>query len=336
MLGPFASQMMAWRNVNLALNYHPCKSSFPSVMPAHNDISVKIQVDGADLPEFMVEKDIEKNKITWWVPAQTGKVFIKIWDHLEFLQSLSKKLTEFQEFRILVESLDKSRGVWRVGVKANGAQAYSTLIGTRPGSRHSRNVGYYRESTTSLRRFVFSPVTLVDDDDLLQGLQVASLGEVEVECHSVDVLGSFVKGPSKSVIPDGQKLHEKAKKGIAHHIGYGSTRSASPTRFHNHIKEHLATFVFRYRTLDFLQAQGVAPREQNLNNGQLQAGGSRKTRTTIPEDEDDDEIRELLKQVEQAKARKRKKRDEPEAIRKKVKQERKANIVPGGVIDLTI
>lgn len=43
-------------------------------MPDFDGISIKIRVNGADVPEFMVEKDLEERKVTCWVPSQVGKV----------------------------------------------------------------------------------------------------------------------------------------------------------------------------------------------------------------------------------------------------------------------
>lgn len=47
------------------------------VMPTYDDITITIQVDGADVPEFLVERDQVGKKVTCWVPSQIGKVRIK-------------------------------------------------------------------------------------------------------------------------------------------------------------------------------------------------------------------------------------------------------------------
>ncbi len=43
-------------------------------MITHDGIKVKISVDNAEIPEYMVEKDFEQQKVTCWIPSQVGKV----------------------------------------------------------------------------------------------------------------------------------------------------------------------------------------------------------------------------------------------------------------------
>ncbi|KXN85527.1 hypothetical protein AN958_11230 [Leucoagaricus sp. SymC.cos] len=258
-------------------------------MPTYDGISMTIRVDDVDLPEYMVEEDVEKKLVTCWIPSQVGKL-------------------------------------------------------------------------------MFMEVELVDDDSLLHTSNSASLGEISITCHFVEVVRSFEDPNYKKEFTDHQKVHERAKKGIAQHISLGNASEMKRDFLKTNPREHIATFIFRYRPLAYLQAQGIAPLDPTLHNHQskqdktssnpsLETGdGQAKVKRGVPEevkrespelsDEDggdDEQLRVLQAKLEEvksqmdelAKSRKRKKREGTRSISKKIKTEEIKGFIPGEVIDLT-
>jgi hypothetical protein len=53
-----------------------CILTFATIMPTFDGVSVTIRVDGVDLEEFSVERDVEERRVECWVPSQVDKVFV--------------------------------------------------------------------------------------------------------------------------------------------------------------------------------------------------------------------------------------------------------------------
>ncbi|KAF9445133.1 hypothetical protein P691DRAFT_777780 [Macrolepiota fuliginosa MF-IS2] len=301
-------------------------------MPRFDDISMNLRVDGVNIPEFMAEEDLEKRRITCWVPSQVGK-----------------------EFQVIADSRNRGRGSWKADVSADGKLARS--IGFTKDIE--QNIGFCGESTTTARPFMFNKVELVDDDALLHSPHASRIGEIEVACHVIEIVIPGYKNPNYRMSFDGnKKVHERAKKGIAEHIGLGKVVQTSPCTFMKvRTKEHIVTFVFRYRSLAYLQAQGIAPRGPQIEIARDEDGHSShaKNASDYPpglkreesepkikeealeesDDENDEEIRVLEAKLEEARARKRKQKGDIRSVSKKVKREEIARFVSGEVIDLT-
>ncbi|KAJ3571494.1 hypothetical protein NP233_g3723 [Leucocoprinus birnbaumii] len=199
-----------------------------------NGMSVTMRVDGVELPEFKVERDVEKSKISCWVPSQVDK-----------------------EFEVIVNSGTRARGPWAADVVADGARAYNAVFL----ADQSCNVGFFQKSSTVKCPFSFSKLDLVDDDDLLLSAQTTRIGEIEVSCHTVAISNSYLKPDYTNTFADNSKVHEKSKKGLSEHVRLKSEiESTEQCKFFNARDiELLGTFVFRYRSLDYLQTKGIAP-----------------------------------------------------------------------------
>ncbi|KAJ3571496.1 hypothetical protein NP233_g3725 [Leucocoprinus birnbaumii] len=117
-------------------------------------------------------------------------------------------------------------------------------------------------------------------------------------------------------------------------------------------KEEIVTFHFRYRPLNWLQAQGIAPPPPRapspiaeLDLTQPAAGHKRPPKRKIKleeepiaisdDDEENEEVQRLLAQLEGIKSRKRKQRQDASTSQKKANKEELPRLLDGEVIDLT-
>ncbi|KAF5349923.1 hypothetical protein D9756_009187 [Leucocoprinus leucothites] len=214
-------------------------------------MSISIRVDGVDIPEFTVERDLERKRVSCWVPSQVDK-----------------------EFEVVVNSGTRARGPWAADVVADGARAYNPIFLMD----QSCNVGYYQKSATVKRPFAFSKLELVDDDALLNSSQGTRIGEIEISCYTVEVTNSYYKPEYNTSFVDNSKVHEKSKKGLSEHVGFKKEVQGNPCKFYNARNlEYIGTFVFRYRPLAYLQAQGLAPAP-----GQVVPAANSQPRPPIP------------------------------------------------------
>ncbi|KAJ3571505.1 hypothetical protein NP233_g3724 [Leucocoprinus birnbaumii] len=193
-----------------------------------------------------------------------------------------------------------------------------------------------------------------DDDNLLQASRKTLIGEIEIRCRYFAILSKKQEDVIyRAGFGSMEKLHEKAKKGISQRIGLGKTIKQDPViTYTPEWKEDIVTFSFRYRPLNWLQAQGIAPPPPKapspapeLDLTQPVPGPKRRPKRKVKveeepveisdDDEEDEEVQRLLAQVEEIKSRKRKQRQETVSSPKRVKQEELTKLLDGEVIDLT-
>ncbi|KAF5349784.1 hypothetical protein D9758_010209 [Tetrapyrgos nigripes] len=104
--------------------------------------------------------------------------------------------------------------------------------------------------------FLFTKLDLTDDDAFLSASH-QQIGEIKVEFWDAIEVG---KGSFSNTFSEPGKVHERSKKAIGHQISLAEERSYACQTFVD-IKKIalLATMIFRYRPLDVLQANGIAP-----------------------------------------------------------------------------
>jgi len=162
------------------------------------------------------------------------------------------------------------------------------------------------------------------------------LGDVKLEIEEVKIhgVGSFeasVSGESKA---ESAKVHERSKKVVGHHFKLGEVVTGPPGSFcKTTTLRRVCTFVFKYRPLELLRANGIAP----LDKGQKRVAED-------PEEDDvgDDvqasdilRIKELESELE---ALKRKTGQSSKKLKTEVKTEADISLGRrqlGDIIDLT-
>ncbi|KAF6755392.1 hypothetical protein DFP72DRAFT_896724 [Ephemerocybe angulata] len=207
-------------------------------MPELADISIWVEMEGARLQEYGIERDETANTVTCWIPCRAGK-----------------------DFRFGAYALGGSRRVnYKLGFVLDGQKVHVSgkkhfLGSTKGGPGQERYYEGVKEDQL-LRRLQFAKVTTTEDDSLQTG--TVGLGELVVEVKTF-------KGISREVVPRATAprgsrtlvncvLHEQTKTGMVtnciHQFGnYTYTELKS-----------LGKVVFKYRNIDVLYAQGTAPR----------------------------------------------------------------------------
>ncbi|TFK27433.1 hypothetical protein FA15DRAFT_666307 [Coprinopsis marcescibilis] len=230
-------------------------------MPEFVGFDVGLEIEGKRLDEFGTELDLAQKKKSCWVACEAGK-----------------------DFKIVINPKTASRTTnYLFGVTMDGALVQ--VRGRRYDSTDSRarielfeEIATINAQTDEIRSFRFSTVSLTDDDAYL-GAAPDNIGVISVQVHTVE---HYTRIPNTG---DGQResdtnirLHERSKKGISHCVGSGEGVKQSKSKFlASPINcSHLATFTFKYRSMDILIANGVAP-SRAAQRRSAAAGPSRQT-----------------------------------------------------------
>jgi len=278
-------------------------------MPKFQAIHSRIKVDDEELPEYDVQVDENERQVSCWVPSEAGKNFAICWTNANPLTDTSGQV-----------ALD--------GIQVGG------YFCNRGSTREWVCSDCYVTSTT-IRKFCFSPITFTDEDEYLI-TSAANLGEIKLEVWTAVNPST---APYKQRVEDpidsfNTKVHERSKKVGAHRVKFGDLEEAPSTTFYSSTKVYrLATFIFRYRPLDILQANDIAPVAPRA------AHAEQSNKRKLSEDDvieicssDDDEIDQHVKKLKD-----KLKRLESRRVKKaKVKVEKKDHsVLHNGFIDLT-
>ncbi|KAH7884284.1 hypothetical protein F5I97DRAFT_1929160 [Phlebopus sp. FC_14] len=234
-----------------------------------------IQVDGAILPTYDVETSFQDNTVTCWIASEAGKTFSVVW-----------------------QDRDTSRSHSLLGdVTIDGVSGGGGIIRPLPphmkvtGLMVSAELKYINTSVTTAKPLAFSKLQLTDEDEYLHSTP-SGLGEIVLTLRPGVVVGPGLQpanGPNLN-----NKVHERSKKAFTHCIGFGDEIQV-PMR-HTLQVQHLTpkpsvTFVFRYRPLDRLIADGIVPSPPSLKRAAPQEEPEEEDQPHAPSD--DDAIREL-------------------------------------------
>ncbi|KAJ7091959.1 hypothetical protein B0H15DRAFT_182071 [Mycena belliarum] len=219
-------------------------------MLVSKDFCAWIAIDGVEVPEYGPESSETGQEYSCWIPSEVGKTFTVHWTNLS------------------------APGLTGGGVQVDGHKCGFEAMAseTRPISAFMDGIA---ETSTKTRPFVFAPLQLTgrfhftadnqlticqDDDAYLESASHPNLGLIKLEIWRVDIGGG---GMAQSVaIPSSQKVHERSKKGMNQQITFGAAvehaqvQNAQIRRIGH---SPLVSFSFRYRSLDLLQANGIAP-----------------------------------------------------------------------------
>ncbi|TRM64538.1 hypothetical protein BD626DRAFT_430368 [Schizophyllum amplum] len=301
------------------------------------EIDCWIEVDGSNLDEYGVEPCEEEKKCIAWIPSQVGQ-------------------------KISIRWRDPTRTRDTVGYVAIDGSGCEGIVLDR--SRVVDEITYDRVPTTETeyRDLQFGELALTDDDTYLQRDQ-RSVGEITVtvwECR----LAGYDNFAPVSAAPEPSQAHERANKALAHSVEFGEIEEDGPAVFSAEIvdigAEPLASFTFRYRSLDMLRANGIAPRSTTpASPGYSRSRSSssasandrpskrpkREDSETLPSEPEDVKPNVVdLDEIDQAEERLRQAEDELRRARlemhrrrgnQRIKLEDVTTFVPGEVVDLT-
>jgi len=276
--------------------------------------SAWITVDGTELKHFNVEILDNGNKATCWIPSEAGKKFTVNWRDSN-RDSMIGGFIKMDGISCGGNTINP--GVLRLPVTIQKSSMPASSMTEKP--------------------FLFSPLELTDDDAYLDhGATSNNLGEIMIEIWRVTPIASAAA--SRMHFPDAQKVHERSKKALAHRVKLGDEVYA-PQKPTLQVKKidmvPLVTFVFKYRSLDMLRANGIAPTSTTQKRpAEAQPEADVKEEFVDIEEDNADEIRALEHRLNALKSRRSTSQGNPA---KKVKRETRnqSAFVPGEIIDLT-
>ncbi|KAJ7091960.1 hypothetical protein B0H15DRAFT_182093 [Mycena belliarum] len=203
-------------------------------MPAHAGFSAWLTIDGVKTPEFSVRT--AEQTVSCWIAAEVGKNFSVHWANV---------------------SVPGMTG-GRVLVDGNNCDGQILAREKRP---TSTSMAGFNETTTSVRPFVFAPLELTDDDAALEAVPDERIGTIDVEIWKVrsDGFGASVWAGLPAP-PPLKRTHERAKTAANQQIAFCDPVYRQPAEVAGcKWTQKIVTFSFKYRSLDLLRANGIAP-----------------------------------------------------------------------------
>ncbi|KIJ98149.1 hypothetical protein K443DRAFT_681020 [Laccaria amethystina LaAM-08-1] len=230
------------------------------------NLSAWITVDGKELKEYGVEISDDGKEATCWIPSKVGQQFVVNWKYT----SRARRLPTPLGARLFLD-----------GTKFSGGH-----MSDRPTTVTRIGVP---SSKTTVKPFVFSKVELTDDDNFLA--MPSGIGEIKIVISEISVEKNTKALSYKAAMQElPQKVHERSKKGIVHGVSLANdvrrpedSATVTKTRLRD-----LVTFVFKYRPLDVLQANDIAPLPPT------------KKYLVMPKVEDQEEEQETLAETKRA------------------------------------
>ncbi|KAJ7474331.1 hypothetical protein FB451DRAFT_1398313 [Mycena latifolia] len=208
-------------------------------MPLHwKEFSAWITIDGKEAHEFGVETSEDEKTVTCWIASEIGKPFSVNWENASYYHATIGK------------------------IKMDGNECGATVIDDHTLPTTTEKKGVY-DGSQSVKPFLFSSVELTDDDAFLgsSGSSHQELGVIELEIYPVIVLPGRHTEPVSRLLPQ-IKVHERAKKAVTQQITLAKAENlATPKTFGSTERSgpDLVKFYFKYRPLEILQANGIAP-----------------------------------------------------------------------------
>ncbi|KAF7315893.1 hypothetical protein MIND_00105900 [Mycena indigotica] len=191
-------------------------------------------VVGDDEAEFYAPELLEEpSGYTSWIASELGKEFSIHWRNTDvFCQTVGR--------------------VWVDGIECSGEILLGPNMSTRVSGR--------RTTGSALSPFLFSTINFTDDDDFVDITSSRDIGLIKLELWTINMTGTKPFTDNAPVAES--KVHERSKKGVAHQTKFGepvqgNMRSAAIVEYLETFP--IVTFTFKYRSLDILQANGIAP-----------------------------------------------------------------------------
>lgn len=261
-------------------------------MPQIAGATFWLEIDGVRLEEFGTERDKTENTVVCWVPCAAGKDF-------RFGVSLEELAPRSQHYRFAFE-LDGTR-IPPENVQRRTIRRTSKCTQAHP--------VYYEGQIEEkgLRPFRFATVRLTDDDSHMS--DALKLGDIVVTVNTftdyreeVVKRGKSGKKKIESMSLGEAVVHERAKKGLTNCVQFGELRPLAGSSSQTQGKSRHTTtlfavglktvgkIIFKYRQMDILIADGIAPKHtpQRARIAHRDASSSRTRDAATPNLDDDD------------------------------------------------
>ncbi|KAI0324245.1 hypothetical protein GY45DRAFT_1314131 [Cubamyces sp. BRFM 1775] len=217
-----------------------------------NGYTAHISSDGKELEAYGIQHEDDKT-VTCWIASEEGKSFV-------------------------IHYGDKSASTnINVQIFVDGRLAQS-LAHLREWS--SGQCGGIDVSQNEVRCFKFAPLVLTDDDSLLRLTSHEAVGTIRITFTRVQEYVLSTKPYTPLKVAEIGAVHEKSKKAGVHTVTFGERvkigNVCTYTPFGRE-KTPFATFVFRYRPLELLQANGIVPLPPRPDRGKKRSSDAHNT-----------------------------------------------------------
>lgn len=208
-------------------------------------VSAWITVDDVEVPQYDIQYSPDGQQVTCWIASEIDKKFSICWNEPQRLVSMLGR------------------------VRVDGTRCGGQFL--RQGSERAC-IRFHAVDTspTTERPLIFSRLELTDDDVYLNTPVSPELGDIKLEITEVRLALQSRKvnrkGSKTISLAEPDKIHERAKKGSGHRVKFGEEVVHPEIKYRKSIDiRTLGVFVFKYRPLDILQANGIAPIEPKYN-----------------------------------------------------------------------
>ncbi|KAJ7451849.1 hypothetical protein B0H11DRAFT_2075430 [Mycena galericulata] len=266
-----------------------------------NQFSAWVTIDGTE------------KTVTCWIASELGKKFSVHWKNSSYY------------------------GVTRGDVKMDGTSCGGKIVYDHMLPKYTHKDGVSDGMT--LRPFMFSSLSLTDDDSFLGGSSHEQLGTIDLTIFPIEVTAQNV--PSRAQISLSERqVHERSKKAVTQQITLATPEYlAKPETFVStrRLGSDIVRFSFKYRPLDILQANGIAPAPPQLKRKAFPAPAPLRAQSSRADEDlaDEDEAQTLRRKLAVLEA-KRIKKEKGKGEEKKSGVKRENSGGGGGIIDLTV
>ncbi|RDB28571.1 hypothetical protein Hypma_014886 [Hypsizygus marmoreus] len=205
-------------------------------MPRFDNFTATVSVDGVNLPEYNVATHRRLKMVTCWIPSEMGKCFSVNWE--------PARSTLY----------DATGDIVLDNISVGGHTLYA-------GARKRLSTFDRITSPTTSQPFMFSSLVLTDDDDAVDANSVEGFGDITLTIWKTKTIEA--KEPDEEVMDPIEMVHERSKKTMTHQIKFGEEMVRDHTDLFNSDSKltyvvKLVTFIFKYRSLDVLKAEGMS------------------------------------------------------------------------------
>ncbi|KZP17642.1 hypothetical protein FIBSPDRAFT_1046661 [Athelia psychrophila] len=244
-----------------------------------SDFSAWIECGGSELECYAIEYSDDRATATCWIASEIGKQFDVLWSR----DSESKSHTEDMCGLLFIDDVRCAGKPMRAESKK--CRWYSGGIRTSPSTIRPYAFGSM-QLTGMFTQIQLSDCVLtfnIPDEDALMDTQCSTnLGNIVLEIWRV-TMSRESQAARFGEDPLGEpKIHEQTKKAVDHKVKLGEEIFTGPKRLTTRsgtCDQKLIEFTFKYRPIDVLIANDIAPRAEmhlglapGLENGQASPG----------------------------------------------------------------
>ncbi|KAJ7212934.1 hypothetical protein GGX14DRAFT_445715 [Mycena pura] len=241
-----------------------------------------VSIEGKEAKEYDVKTSEKQKTVTCWIASELGKKLAINWTNKKYSSHDTAGYVTIDGIECGAEIIEQDESLPQT----------AEISGVSNGS--------------TIRPFMFSALELTDDDALLASSSShQDLGMIELTIIPVKVIsGSVPAVPRFSKL----KIHEQSKKTVTQQITLAKPKRCAKQQGPGSVTtepagQDIVNFCFKYRPIDVLRANGIAPPLPQLH---MTAAVDLQRASTSNDDDDDDDpdvkeakvLRDKLKVVE--------------------------------------